>query len=297
MDFSYRALRYFWTVARTGTLRSAAAELHVSEPALSTQIRKLQDRLGVELFEKQGRRLVLTRAGRVAFDYAEEIFRLGREFSDRMKRGSQGINLRLSVGLTQGVPKSLAQLLLAPVVEDPSIGLVVHEGEPNSLVSRLLDHTLDVIVCEGALTAEAGLKAHSHLLGACGVTFFAAGPLADTLAPEDFPSGLDRVPWLMPTPGTPLRRALDVWLARHELRPRVAAEFEDSGLKLAFGAMGNGVFAKPTVVEETVRARYDLRVVGRTDEIRETFHAVSLDPLAHHRGIVQIEEAAKALFG
>jgi LysR family transcriptional regulator, transcriptional activator of nhaA len=297
VEFSYRALRYFWTVARAGTLQRAAGELHVSAPALSAQIRKLQERLGVTLFEKRGRRLALTRAGRVAFDYADEIFRLGGELSDWMKRGRQGIKLRLSVGLSQGIPKSLAQLLLAPVVEDPSIGLVVHEGEPRTLVARLLDHSLDVVLSEGPLPTEEGLRAHTQLLGACGVSFFAGSKLAENLADAAFPADLDGQPWLLPTPGTPLRRTLDVWLALQEVRPRVQAEFEDAGLVLAFGAMGDGIFANPTVVEETLCARYDVRVLGRTDEIREVFYVVSLDPLANHSGIVQIEAVANRLFG
>lgn len=298
MALNYRSLRYFWSVARLGTIREAAAELHVSEPAVSAQVRKLQKRLGVDLFEKRGRRLGLTEDGRIAFEYADEIFRLGDELTERMNRGQEAARTsRLTVGLTPGVSKMLVQFLLAPVVRDESIGLLVAEGGAADLVGQLATHRLDVVIADGAVPVDPGIGAHMHLLGASGVSFFAGGDLAGKLEGAEFPDDLDRAPWLLPTPGAPLRRALNVWLSRNDLRPRVAAEFDDSALLITFGAAGDGVFTTPTAVEELVIERYRARLLGRTEEIRETFYAVSMESQIHHPGILMMERAARELFG
>lgn len=297
MPMSYRGLRYFWTVARLGTLRRAAQELHVSEPAVSAQLQKLQLGLGIPLFEKKGRRLALTRAGSMALEYADQIFRLGNEMEEQLQRGAGSANVRLTVGITQGVPKPLVQLLMAPVVEDEDMGLVVVEGTPLGLVGDLVTHEVDVVLADGAIPLDPGVRAHTHLLGSCGVSFFAARPLAERLGGDDFPRCLDRAPWLLPTPGVPLRRALDVWLSRNGVRPRIAAEFDDSSLITAFGAVGDGVFAAPSALEDVIAERYQSSVLGRTDEIRASFYAVSMEPRTQHPGILEVERVARELFG
>lgn len=296
MPMSYRGLRYFWAVARLGTLRRAAAELHVSEPAVSAQIQKLQLGIGVPLFEKKGRRLVLTQAGTMAYEYADQIFRLGDEMVGRLTQGAEGVEERLTVGITPGVPKPLVQLLLAPVVEDQSMGLVVVEGTPMGLVGDLVTHQVDVVLSDGAIPLDPGVRSHTHLLGSSGISFFASPALAKALESEGFPGDLDHAPWLLPTPGVPLRRALDVWLARHELRPRIAAEFDDSSLLTAFGTAGDGVFPAPTAVESMIVERYQVRVLGRTEEVRESYYTVSMEPTIQHRGVLAIEEVARELF-
>lgn len=296
MQWSHRGLRYFWTVGRLGTLRRAAKELHVSEPAVSIQLRKLQRRLGVDLFEKRGRRLELTPAGRLAFDYADRIFRLGDEMGDALHRGADAADARLTVGITQGIPKMLVQLLLAPVVEDPDMGLVVLEGRPGDLVGDLVTRSIDVIIADGAIPADPGVNTHSHFLGACGISFFATPGLAARLPEGPFPERLDGAPWLLPAPGVPLRHALDVWLARNRVHPRLAAEFDDSALVTAFGTVGDGVFPAPTAVEAIVASQYQVEVLGRTTDIRESFFSVSMEPRVRHPGLLAIEAVARELF-
>ena len=297
MPLSYRSLRYFWAVARLGTLRRAAEELHVSEPAVSAQIQNLQRRIGVDLFEKKGRRLVLTPAGNMAFEYADRIVRLGDEMTQRLRQGAEGVQERLRVGITPGVPKPLVQLLLAPVVADPTMGLTVVEGAPTALVGDLMAREVDVVLADGAIPTDPGVQAYTHLLGSCGVSFFAARKVASGWEGEDFPGYLDHAPWLLPARGIPLRPALDMWMARQGVRPRIAAEFDDSALLTAFGTAGDGVFAAPTAVEAMILEHYPVELLGRTEEIRESFYAVSIESTTHHRGVLEIERVARGLFG
>jgi len=297
MPLSYRGLRYFWAVARLGTLRQAAAELHVSEPAVSAQIQKLQQWIGLDLFKKKGRRLSLTPAGTLAFEYADQIFRSGEEMLRRLRQGAEGVMERLFVGITPGMPKPLVQLLLAPVVEDPSLGLVVVDGLPQALAGNLATRQLDVVLSDGAPPFDPAVRAHTHLLGSSGISFCAAARMAEALKGRDFPACLDHEPWLLPSHDVPLRRALDVWLLRNDVRPRIAAEFDDSALLTAFGTAGDGVFAAPTAIEDMIVDRYRVTVLGRTDEIRESYYRVSMEPMTGHQGVLQIEQVARAIFG
>jgi LysR family transcriptional activator of nhaA len=297
MSLSYRGLRYFWAVARLGTLRQAAAELHVSEPAVSAQIHKLQQWIGLDLFERKGRRLSLTPAGTTAFEYADQIFRGGEEMVRRLRQGAEGVMERLSVGITPGMPKPLVQLLLAPVVEDPAIGLVLVEGSALSLAGNLATRQLDVVLSDGAPPFDPAVRAHTHLLGSSGISFFASHEVSEALSSGDFPACLDHAPWLLPSHDVPLRRALDVWLLRNEVRPRIAAEFDDSALLTAFGTAGDGVFAAPTAIEDMIVHRYRVTVLGRTEDIRESYYRVGMEPMTAHEGVLKIEKVARQIFG
>ncbi len=111
---NYHHLLYFWTVARSGTIAAASRELHLSQPTISTQLKTLEDALGQRLFQRQGRRLALTDVGRTTFRYADEIFRLGRELQEAVTRGPVGQQVRFAVGVTDVIPKLVAERLLQP---------------------------------------------------------------------------------------------------------------------------------------------------------------------------------------
>src|SRR5262245_16502699 len=114
---NYHHLHYFWAVARAGSIARASAELRLAQPTISGQIRELEHGFGEKLFARQGRRLVLTEAGRIAFKYAEQIFPLGRELVEAMRGHSSGEPLRLVVGISNVLPKSVARRLLKPALK------------------------------------------------------------------------------------------------------------------------------------------------------------------------------------
>ena len=119
------------------------------------------------------------------------------------------------------------------------------------------------------------VKAYNHLLGECGVVFFAARELAADLR-RGFPRSLDGAPFLLPGENTELRRSLDAWLQAHDLHPQITSEFDDSALLKVFGQAGRGVFAAPAAIEKEVRQQFGVRVVGRADELRERFYAITV---------------------
>jgi LysR family transcriptional activator of nhaA len=290
---NYHHLLYFFTTAEQGSIVRAAARLHLTQPTISAQIKMLEDALGQRLFERRGRQLVLTDAGRVAYRYADEIFTLGRELVDALRDRPTGRPFRLAVGVADQMPKMLVHRLLAPALALPEgVHVLCREDTAERLLAALSVHELDVVLADAPMGARLSVRAFNHLLGECGVTFFATADLARRLR-RRFPASLDAAPMLIPTANTALRRALDQWLGKRGLRPRVVAEIEDSAVLKAFGQEGTGVFPAPSVVERSVIRQYGVAVVGRSEEVRARFYAISVERKLKHPALLAITERAR----
>jgi len=290
---NYHHLLYFWVAAREGGLAPASKVLRLARPTLSGQIHALEDRLGEKLFQRSGRKLVLTDVGRVVCRYADEIFTLGREMVETVEGRTTGSRARLDVGVVDVVAKLVVRELLEPALRMPEpVRLVCHEDTHERLLSRLAAHEVDLVISDAPVPPGSGVRAFNHLLGECGVTFFAHSRLAHLR--RGFPGSLNDQPLLVPMEGAPLRRALDAWLDSHALRPRIVGEFEDSALLKVFGADGVGVFVAPTAVEKKVGAQYHVAVIGRADEIRERFYVITAERRIRNPAVLAISDAARA---
>ncbi len=290
---NYKHLLYFWTVAREGSIAAACKQLHVTQPAISAQLRKLERQLGEPLFAKSGRGLVLTEAGRTALQYAEEIFSLGRELTETLRGRPTGKPIRLTVGVTDAFPKLVAYRLLAPALRlEQPVHLVLHDDRPERLFAELSIAELDLVLADAPLPPTAPIRAYNHLLGECGVTFFGTPALAEKYAPG-FPASLDGAPFLLPTEGTTLRRSLTQWFEQVDVHPRVVAEVGDSALLKTFGQAGMAIFAAPTAVESEIRRQYRVDALGQVEEIRERFYAISVERRLKHPAVVAISQTAR----
>jgi LysR family transcriptional activator of nhaA len=290
---NYHHLLYFWVVAREGGLVPAGKVLRLSHPTLSAQVHALEDHLGEKLFTKVGRKLALTEMGRVVYRYANEIFSLGREMVDTVKGRATGSPLRLDVGVVDVVPKLVVRRLLQPALglAEP-VRLVCHEDSYEKLLGDLAMHTLDIVISDAPVPAGSTIRAFNHLLGETGVSFFGTKSLVEAYK-RGFPKSLDQAPMLLPVEGLAIRRSLDHWLDRNDIKPRIVAEFEDSALMKVFGSDGLGIFTGPTAVEAEVIAQYGVHLVGRSDEVRERFYAISVERRLKNAAIVAISDAAR----
>ncbi len=290
---NYHHLLYFWTVVRAGSIHKASTELRISAPAISTQLRILEEQLGEKLLTRAGRRLELTDVGRTVFSYADDIFSLGREMQDVIKNRPIGRPLRLDVGVVDAVPKMIVQLLLEPAfrMREP-VRVVCREATSTQLLARLATHELDVVLSDSPVDPNLNLRAYSHLLGECG-TLFVIAERGAVPRRRPFPKCLDGAPMFLPTDNTALRRGLDYWFESEGVRPAVLGEFEDFALLRAFGETGDGLFPVPSVLEKVLRRQKGLRVVGRTEEVRQQFYAISAERKLQHPAVVAISHAAK----
>ena len=294
MDWlNYHHLLYFWTVAREGGVSRAAVKLRLSQPTVSAQIKMLEQSLGEQLLERQGRTLVLTDVGRVVYRYADEIFAVGREMRETLRGRPSGRALRLTVGIANAVPKLVVYRLLRPaLVRNEPIHLVCREDNPEGLLAQLATHEIDVVISDRPAPPHSRVRVFNHILGESGTAFFAPAKLAASLR-RKFPRSLDAAPMLLPTSNTPLRQALDDWFERHQVQPRVVAEFEDSALMKVFGREAGAVFPAPAAIEGDVCRLYGVSVLGRTDAVRESYYVISADRRLKHPGVLAITSAAR----
>jgi LysR family transcriptional regulator, transcriptional activator of nhaA len=288
---NYHHLLYFWTVVREGSVSAAARRLRLAQPTISGQIRALEERFGEKLFARQGRRLALTDIGRIVYGYADEIFGLGRELLDTLKDRPTGRPLRFQVGVADRISKAIAYRLLEPALRlSTGVYMMCREGRPDYLVAELAMHHLDLVIADTPSPSTVKVKAFSHLLGASGITMFAAPALAGFKS--GFPKSLNGAPLLLPSESTTLRRLVDGWMDRHKVRPRIVAEFDDSALLEAFGRAGAGLFVAPSALEADLTREGGAVVVGRIDGVKERYYAISIERKLVHPAVVAISEAA-----
>lgn len=289
---NFKQLHHFWSVARAGGVVRAAERSGLAPQTLSGQIAALETTLGVSLFRRQGRRLVLTETGTMALDYAEEIFRLGNELEDALNSRAAGRTLPFRVGVSDVVPKAIAYVLLAPSMALPEpIRIICRENKLDQLLGELAIHKLDVVLADSPLPANMDVRGYSHKLGDSAVSFFATPALAAGLKGE-FPACLDGAPLLLPGAEASVRRPMLRWLEEHRIRPRIVGEFDDSALMKAFGEAGVGIFPTPALIADDVCRQHGVRCLGTAESVRESFYAISVERRLTHPAVRAISGAA-----
>lgn len=290
---NYHHLLYFYTVAREGSVTKASEVLRLAQPTLSGQIRKLEESIDEKLFIRTGRKLALTDVGQLVFRYAEEIFTLGREMQDALRGRPTNRPAKLLVGISDAVPKLICHKLLATALElDDPVELVLHEGKTTDLIASLALQEYDMVLTDAPLGPPVRVKAYNHSLGGCGVGFFSEPKLAKRLK-RAFPKSLDGAPILLPTSNTSLRHSLNRWFDSIDVRPSVVAEIEDTALMKVFGQYGSGIFAAPIIVADEIRKTHGVHLVGRTEEVREQFFAITVERRITHPAVAAIAETAR----
>lgn len=290
---NYNHLYYFWMTAREGSMVRASEELMVSQPTISTQLKELETALGHRLFERVGRGLVLTDAGRIAFNYANEIFSLGQELVNALEHQPANRPLRLAVGIVDVIPKPVAQRLLEPAMRLPHpVRLMCREDKADRLLADLAARRLDMVLSDSPIGTAMGFRGFNHLLGECGVCFYGTPELAEQYAPR-FPKSLDGAPMLLPTGHTAVRRALDVWFDSQRIHPLLVGDFDDSAMMFSFGQSGAGIFPAPSVVDGLIQTSLGVRLVGKTEQIHERFYAILAEENPQHPAVRAVRDAAR----
>ncbi|MGN6544965.1 MAG: transcriptional activator NhaR [Aureliella sp.] len=295
IELNYQHLQYFWAVAHEGSVAAAAAKLHLTQPTVSMQLKQLQRKLGCQLFEREGRGLVLTDAGRQVLRYADEIFALGRELTHSLSGNEPGQSLRLVVGVPDAMPKLITRRLLQPALQiHESVTLECYEAKFDRLLADLATDRFDVVLSDCPLGIGARVRAYNHPLGDCGIAFCGTTELADRYR-RKFPQSLNGAPMLLPTLNTDLRRSIDQWLDAQGIEPRIVAEFDDSALLKEFGYSGLGLFPVPSAVLEDVKRQYQVKLVGKVEAVRARYFAITSYRRVKHPAVVAICAAAPAL--
>ncbi len=290
---NYRQLHYFWVVAKTGSIARACEQLNLTPQTISGQISLLEQTYGIELFQRVGRQLELTEAGRQTLPYAEHMFQLGGELEAMLRAQPNEQQILFRVGVADVVPKSIVYRLIAPTMElNEPLRITCREDKLERLLADLAIQRLDLVISDSPMPSHLDIKGYSQKLGECGISFFATSELAQRYG-KDFPRGLHGAPLLIPGQETVVRSRLQRWFAEQQIQPRIVGEFDDSALMQAFGQSGSGIFIGPSVIADEVRRQYGVELIGQTDAVTESFYAISVERKVKHPGIVAITEGAR----
>lgn len=272
MDLNYHHLRYFHAVAHDGNLTRAAGRLNLSQSALSTQIKTLEDRLGHALFERAGRKLVLTEAGRIALDHADRIFRTGDELVGTLRQTGEG-RQALRVGALSTLSRNFQLAFLRPVLGRPDIEIVLRSGSQGELLRGLSLLTLDVVLTDVPPPRDARTPFATHRIAEQPVSLIGTvqrvGPSAepDTIIATE--------PLILPTLETGLRAAFDAYAEQRGLRPRIAAEVDDVAMMRLLAREDAGVALLPPIAARDELEAGLLQRSAHVPNLAEVFLAVT----------------------
>jgi LysR family transcriptional regulator, transcriptional activator of nhaA len=291
---NYHHLFYFSVIVQEGGLARAAARLRLSHSTLSTQLRALEQFFGSELFERRGRRLVLTPLGSEVAEYAAEIFRMGSELVD-VARGHVGIRRApLRVGVVHALPKTVTYRLLDPALRVGNSGPIhVRQGDLEPLVERIAANKLHLVLADMPPPQGLPVRVHGHLLGESEVLLYGTPRLAARYR-SGFPESLNDAPLLLPGAAAGLRRSLERWLTDRGIRPRIEGEIDDSGLLRVFGGAGLGLFPVRAALRTEVEEAHGAILVGKLEGLRERYYAVSSERRVRHPGVLALIERARS---
>lgn len=288
---NYTHLLYFWSTAQAGSIARAAETLHITPQTISGQLKLLEESIGEPLFDRVGRGLTLTDTGRFVNQYADEIFQLGSELTQRVKSKQAMMPTILNVGVLMSIPKQLAQQAMEPAMHLPNpVRIVCHEGDLDTLLGELAAHKLDLIISDRPLPSGSAVRAFNHPLGESGISLFAHKSVARKF--RQFPADLDDAPILLPIANNTLRRNLEDWFEQQDVAPRIVAEFDDSALLKAFGEAGHGVFPAPTSIADEVCKMFDAKLLGHMDGVKERYYAISPERRVKHPAVLAITAGA-----
>lgn len=269
---NYHHLRYFRAIAHQGSLTRAAEQLNLSQSALSVQLQKLEEQVGHPLFERLGKRLVLTEAGRIALDYADVVFQAGEELMSTLQ-GRGGASRRVArIGAITTLSRNFQMAFLRPLIARPDVELVVRSGAMRELLAQLEAHELDLVLSNRPAQRDAAAPWRSHLLDQQPVSLVSR-PEPDA-APFRFPQDLRDQPLLLPSMDSEIRTEFDQILERAGVRPIILAEVDDMAmLRLLARESGALALVPPIVVRDELTAGL-LVERCRIPELQESFYAI-----------------------
>jgi LysR family transcriptional activator of nhaA len=271
---NFHHLHYFWAVAKEGHLTRAAARLHVSQSALSTQIRQLEEQLGQALFERRGRALHLTEAGHLALGYAESIFATGSELLALLREGRREARQVLRIGAVSTLSRNFQENFLAPLLPRDDVELVLQSGSLEELLSRLRVHTLDLVLSNRRVQPVADDPWRVRRIAQQPVSL--VGPLRRRRRAFRLPDDLVDQPLLLPGRDSDIRSGFDLLCEQWGLRPRVRAEVDDMALLRLLARDSGALALLPSVVVRDELQRGELMELAVVPDLHENFHAITV---------------------
>lgn len=270
---NYHHLRYFWAIANEGNLTRAARRLNVSASSLSVQLKALEEQLGQPLFERSGRALHLTEAGRVALDHANAVFRAGDELLGTLKGLAPGTRKVIRIGAVATLSRNFQIGLLRPLVGRPDVELILRSGSFSDLLGQLAGHGLDLVLANQPAPIDLDADWQNTRLADQPVSL--VGKPAPDAPAFRFPEDLEQTPLVLPGRSSTIRTAFDRLLDEAGIRPLILAEVDDMAMLRLLARETNALTLVPPVVVVDELSAGILVERHRLPTIREAFYAIT----------------------
>lgn len=274
--FNYNHLRYFWAVAHDGNLTRTAERLNLTQSALSVQIRKLEARLGHALFERRGRQLHLTEAGRIALDHADAIFAAGEELIGTFRNTGE-IRRVLRVGALATLSRNFQMTFLKPLLGRNDIELVLRSGSSSELFQSLEALSLDVVLVNQTPERDQLTRFVAHRLAEQPVSLIGTRARLGKIRKDDLAERLSSNPIILPTTDSSVKIGFDALVDRLGIRPQIVAEVEDMAMMRLLAREDIGLAVLPPIVVKDELESGVLVEADRLPGISETFFAVTME--------------------
>ncbi|MEY4938755.1 MAG: hypothetical protein RIQ93_490 [Verrucomicrobiota bacterium] len=289
---NYHHLRHFWMIARNRSMTRAAAALNVSQSTLSEQLRELEAWLGQPLFDRRGRQLHLTGAGRLALEHAETIFETGRELMTRFRQSAGATQRILRLGAVGPLSKNVQFDFIQPLLSDARTKVVVVAGQLEDLAQQLREHQIDLVLSNIPLRPDQQRDVFNHLLGE--VPVFLVGGRAMRAGRGRFPHFLRDQPLFLPSHQSHVRLDFDLLLAKAGIEPVVRAEVDDMALLRLLALSGEGfALVSKIVIERELESRH-LKFMRRVPALVERYYALTSRKRFENVWLEDIVEAFRA---
>lgn len=289
---NYHHLRHFWMIARHRSVTRAAEKLKISQSTLSEQLAELEDWLGQPLFDRRGRELHLTDAGRMALEHAETIFTTGHELITRFRQSGETRQRVLRIGAVGPLSKNLQFDFIQPILTDTRTKVVVVAGALDELTRQLQEHKVDLVLSNIPMRADQDQGIFNHLLGE--VPVFLVGGRKLKLSPGKFPKFLKDVPLFLPSRQSDVRADFDLILANAGIEPFVHAEVDDMALLRLLALSGEGLALVSKIVVERELESRQIKFMMRVPSLVERYYALAARKRFENVWLGEIVEAFRA---
>ncbi len=273
-QLNYHHLRYFHAIVREGSLTKAAESLHVSQSALSIQLKKLEESLGCALFDRQHKSLSLTEEGKMVLDYAKTIFHTGEEMLATLQNRGGRYRKVLRVGSVSTLSKNFQLSFLREALEDSELEVVIHSASTSELFNQLRAHTIDLVLSNSPVPRDNERRLHSQLVDDQAVSLIAPKHFKKRRAFR-FPEDLRGVPMVLPSLESNIRARFDLIMERAGIAPLIAAEADDMAMLRLIARETEAIALVPPVVVQDELESGSLVELYQIPDIHETFYAVT----------------------
>lgn len=270
---NYHHLFYFKVIAEEGTISKAAEKLRIGQPTLSAQLKQFEESLGIQLFERQHKKIQLTEQGKVALDYAKNIFRMGSEMFEALHDRLKPLKPFLHIGALDSVSKQVVLDLVQSAQKISSCQITLSEGKFDDLLRELVSHQMDIMISSYVPASKDGKGLYAKSITKKKVSFYGA-PKFKSLR-KGFPESISGVEMILPTYDSKLRQDIDHWAKLHNIEINIVIESQDIAVKKLMATHGMGLIptAEHTVLGQVHRG--ELIEIGSLEGVFEELFLIT----------------------